>query len=52
MSEKAALEVSGHIDHLIASRRYNTGVEEVTKAWLCTADNALLKKLNALGSAD
>lgn len=49
MSEKSAKEVAGHIDHLLESRKHNTGTSEATKAWLCSAEPALLKKLHAFG---
>lgn len=49
MSEKSAKEVAGHIDHLLECRRHNTGTNEATKAWLCSAEPSLLKKLHAFG---
>jgi integrase len=49
MAEKSAIEVSGHIDHLLESRKYKTGTNEATKAWLQSADQSLIVKLNALG---
>lgn len=49
MSEKAAIETSGHIDHLIESWRYKTGVHEATQSWLKTADSKIVNRLVAIG---
>lgn len=48
LSEKTANEISGHIDHLIESKRWKTTVQESTKAWLQTADKKLIKRLVSL----
>lgn len=49
LSEKAAKEVSGHIDHLIEATRHSTRIEAETKAWLRSADSKLVEKLHSLG---
>lgn len=49
LSEKAAAEISGHIDHLIETRKHNTTTSESTKAWLQCADQDLIAKLHSFG---
>lgn len=48
LSEKSAKEISGHVDHLIESKRWKTTVQESTRAWLQTADKKLIERLVSL----
>jgi integrase len=49
VSQKAANEMARHVDHLVASKKHGTRVNEATIAWLQSADKDLVDKLHAYG---
>jgi integrase len=49
LSQSSAEEISKHVDRLIESRKFKTGISEETKAWLQSAAPKLVKNLVKLG---